>query len=84
MKQDNTPMDPEVRMAALKLFQASDEFRRAYADWSAASGKDAASRRRTVSEAERSMDRARMELGEAQRRAQEHLMAPPKSFDLDL
>ena len=84
MKQDDVAMDPEVRMAALKLFRASDDFRRAYADWTTASGQDAATRRRIVSEAERSIDRARMELGEAQRRAQEHVPAPPKSFDLDL
>lgn len=73
-------MDPEVRMAALKLFRASDDFRRAYAEWTAAP--EAASKaRRRISEAEQSIDRARLELGEAQRRAREHLDGPPKTFD---
>lgn len=73
-------MDPEVRMAALKLFRANDDFRRAYAEWTAAPEAGASARRR-ISEAERSIDQARMELGEAQRRAREHLDGPPKSFD---
>ena len=73
-------MDPEVRMAALKLFRANDDFRRAYAEWTAAPEAGTRARRR-ISEAEQSIDRARLELGEAQRRAREHLDAPPKSFD---
>lgn len=77
-------MDPEVRMAALKLFRANDDFRRAYADWTKAPEDQAAARRRVISEAERGIDRARQELGEAQRRARAHLEGPPKSFGLDL
>lgn len=74
-------MDPEVRMAALKLFRASDDFRRAYAEWTAAPEAAGGKARRRISEAEQSIDRARLELGEAQRRARGHVEAPPKTFD---
>lgn len=77
-------MDPEVRLAALKLFRANDDFRRAYMDWTAAPEDEAAARRRTIREAENSIDHARRELGEAQRRAREHVEGPPKTFGLDL
>lgn len=69
-------MDPEVRMAALKLFRASDAFRRAYADWTTAPEPDAAVHQRMLREAELSMDRAKMELGEAERRAREQMQGP--------
>ena len=77
-------VDPEVREAALRLFRASDDFRQAYVAWTSASGPEAPTRQRRLSDAERSIDRARAELGEAQRRAREHVEAPPKQFRLDL
>lgn len=68
MKANELVQDPQVRTAVLKLFQANQAFGRAYADWleGADDGADAG---RRVGEAERSLDLARMELVQAQRRA---------------
>ena len=82
MTRDDIAMDAEVRTAALRLFRANDDFRRAYADWTTAPEGDAAARRRQIREAEASIDQARMALGEAERRAR-GLDAPPKTFRLD-
>lgn len=69
---DDQTIDPEIRVAALRLFRASDEFRRAYAAMATAPGPQADEARRRVGEAERTMDEARRELSLAERRAREH------------
>lgn len=77
---DNS-LDPDVRTAVIKLFQANDEFRRAYSDWVRSPGREAEARLRRVGEAERHIDQARHDVLEAERRAREHLAAPEKTFD---
>lgn len=79
VKGDET-LDAEVRTAVLKLYQASDEFRRAYADWMSAPATEAERRLRRVGEAERHIDQARHDLVEAELRAR-GLDTPPKTFD---
>lgn len=80
VKGDET-LDAEVRTAVLKLYQANDEFRRAYADWMSARPTDAETRLRRVGEAERHIDQARHDLALAERRARAHLAAPNHTFD---
>ena len=72
MDPENLAMDPEVRHAVLKLFHANEKFRQAYSDWMKASDDNADRRLQRVDEAERSVDRARLEAAAAQRRALSH------------
>lgn len=65
--------DPSVKQAAMKLFWASDEFRKAYAEWMLAAESESPKKLEALNAAEKTIDEARAALNDAELRVRKRL-----------